>query len=139
MATKMTLYGPMSCKSEREEFIEDIMKLVDSLKYKNSGAIFIERLGEGFVIKKPDGRYICKENKMKKECLLGVLCNVASALEGTDREIARQKIKELKQSDGEGWAIGETIERLLNLLGNLSKEERKEVEELSKKYLISGC
>ena len=32
-----------------------------------------------------------------------------------DKEVMQTKIKQLKQSDGEGWAIGETIERILDI------------------------
>ncbi len=31
-----------------------------------------------------------------------------------DRAMIEAKIKQLKQSDGEGWAIGESIQRILD-------------------------
>lgn len=34
-------------------------------------------------------------------------------LEYQDVEMLRQKAKQLKQTDGEGWAIGEMVERVL--------------------------
>lgn len=37
------------------------------------------------------------------------------ALKYQDVEMLRQKVKELKQTDGEGWAIGELVERACNL------------------------
>ena len=38
------------------------------------------------------------------------------ALEYQDVTILRQKVIELKQTDGEGWAIGEMVERACDLL-----------------------
>lgn len=38
------------------------------------------------------------------------------ALEYQDIEMLREKARALKQTDGEGWAIGEMIERTCDLL-----------------------
>ena len=45
---------------------------------------------------------------------------VYEPLKTQDKEMIKKKIETLKQSDGEGWAIGEVIERLL--------EEKKQVD-----------
>lgn len=48
---------------------------------------------------------------------------ILEPLYGHDREIIRRKIyTELKQSNGEGWVIGEVVERALVLL-----EEKEEL------------
>lgn len=40
-----------------------------------------------------------------------------------DRPLLRKKAAQLKQSDGEGWAIGEMLERALNYLLALEMDQ----------------
>jgi hypothetical protein len=43
--------------------------------------------------------------------------SVFEALEGHDVEFLQRKATQLKQSDGEGWAIGEMVERAIQKYG----------------------
>lgn len=51
------------------------------------------------------------EEKMKLEAQVASL---REALEGHDRQMLFAKAKRLKGTDGEGWAIGELVERILD-------------------------
>lgn len=42
---------------------------------------------------------------------------VVEALQGHDTEFLQRKATQLKQSDGEGWAIGEMVERVIKQYG----------------------
>jgi len=42
------------------------------------------------------------------------LDNIAEPVLSCDRGVLEEKLVSLKQSDGEGWAIGESIQRILN-------------------------
>jgi len=55
-----------------------------------------------------------------------------------NRTLLDEKIKVLKQGDGESWAIGETIQRIIYLKGNLNKSETKELDDLLIGYYIGG-
>ena len=41
---------------------------------------------------------------------------IIDPLRDHDRKFLRKKVTMLKQSDGEGWAIGESLQRIINLL-----------------------
>jgi len=55
-----------------------------------------------------------------------------------NRTLLDEKIKLLKQSDGESWAIGETIQRIIYLKGNLNESETKELDNLLIEYYTRG-
>ena len=52
----------------------------------------------------------------KDEMVLVGLWQVVEPVRSHDRPTLRRKAEELKQSDGEGWAIGEMLERACMLL-----------------------
>ena len=41
---------------------------------------------------------------------------ILSAIEGHNIKMLGMKARELKETDGEGWAIGELIDRVINLI-----------------------
>lgn len=70
--------------------------------------------------------------------LLKALISCVELVNQHDRTYLELKIKELKQTDGESWAIGETIQRILHFYGNLNEEDLIQVNELLKEYYQSG-
>ena len=44
------------------------------------------------------------------------MIELLEALKYQDIKTLREKAKQLKQTDGEGWAIGEMVERACNLI-----------------------
>jgi len=59
---------------------------------------------------------------MKEEVCKGYKAVLVPLLK-QDRSLLRKKANQLKQTDGEGWAIGEAIERACILLDVLEVEE----------------
>ncbi len=72
---------------------------------------------------------------MYRSVLLGELASDIQPLRFQDPDNVRIVIKELKQDGGEGWACGETLERIINFLGNLTEEQLAELDEIAKKHL----
>lgn len=64
--------------------------------------------------------------------LLGGLASCVKPILGIDSELLKEKIEQLKQGDGECWAIGETIERIKILRGALN--DPSILEELAEKW-----
>lgn len=64
--------------------------------------------------------------------LLGALSSCVTLTKQFKRDTIDEKIRELKQGDGESWAIGETIERIMILRGML--DDPSILEELAKKW-----
>lgn len=49
---------------------------------------------------------------------VAALRKVVGAIEGHDDRYLREKVTMLKQSDGEGWAVGEMLERAIDAIRN---------------------
>ncbi len=65
----------------------------------------------------------CGSKKLDIE-RIAELMEVIEAIKGDDAILLRQHIERLKQSDGEGWAIGELTERAMDLLEVLNAEDK---------------
>lgn len=77
---------------------------------------------------------------MIKECILGALASCIEPMQSHDVQLKiREVTKQLKQKDGESWAIGESVERIGNLLMSLSEDERKEISSLAEHWHKTGC
>jgi hypothetical protein len=84
-----------------------------------------EKGEDNMQIKDPNGLIKSLKENSDSQCLRDGLLDCVRILGGQDRKKIEEIIETLKQTDGESWAVGEMIQRVIYLFGNLDGYEDK--------------